>query len=118
MYIHIFLFLFCWMTRSVFWNYYVFSSAWQWEQIPPNRQAQIQCKKTGRELAKNFGTLVRTNVHLETVQIILQFPKQHQPQQTSRYKNRWRRCARRMTLTNIYVYIYIYILYLHYILYT
>jgi hypothetical protein len=69
---------------------------------------RLELQNTCRELAKNFGHFVRTNAHLETVQGSLQFPKQHQPQQTSSYKIRWRRCARRMAHRDIYIYIYIY----------
>ena len=68
------------------------SVVWQWEQISPNLQAPNSMQNTRRELAKN--------VHLETVQGILQFPEQHQPQHTSSYKIRSRRCARRMAHTD------------------
>jgi hypothetical protein len=70
--------------------------SWQWEQIPPNRQAPNSMQNTCRELAKNFETLVITSAHLEIVYDILQFQKQRQLQQTASYKIRWRRCARRM----------------------
>ena len=61
--------------------------------LPLNRQAPNLIQKTSKELANNLRTLVITNAHLQTVKGILQFPKQHQPQQTSRYEIRWRRCA-------------------------
>ena len=84
--------------------------------ILPNRQAPNSMQNIRRELAKNFGKLVITNVHLETVQGILQFSKRRQLQQTASYKIMGRRCARRMAHTDIYnVYrdIYIYITYIH-----
>ena len=84
-----------WMTCYGFWNLFCYFT-WQQEQIPLNNQAPNSMQNTRRDLAKNFGKLVRTSAHLETVQSILQFPKQHQPQLTSNYKIRWRRCARRM----------------------
>ena len=58
---------------------------------------------TGNELrktCKNERSL--PNAHLETVQGILQFSKQHQLQQTSSYKIRWRRCSRCMAHQDMY----------------
>ena len=39
--------------------------------IPPNRQAPSSMQNTRRELAKNFGKLVRTNARVETLCDIL-----------------------------------------------
>ena len=47
-----------------------------------------------------------TNAHLETPCGILQFSKQHQPQQTASYTIRWRRCARRMAHQDMFKYFF------------
>ena len=83
-----------WMTCYGYWDPLSYLT-WQWEQIPPNRQAPNSMQNARRELAKNFVKLVRASVHFETVQGILRVSK-HQPQLTSSYKIRWRQCARRM----------------------